>query len=400
MSSLAVLAETAERSAIYSKRAYCFSKTLAWILLNQSDVFQRYMLHATCKSTRYGLVPKARMKLKSCRTYLSTLKHVVCEDSEFAVTVSEILCEMSEEQFIREQHLTFDKVKESRHSGRLNIYQPAFRKLFEWLKHDAALEGCGCDDCLRTCELLLCPEKQAEEQASPCRNCGCGHHYTMLGGCSRSCHSVDPKTGTFMCFGKRQCFQCLRYFANCRFHRMNDALSKRPELREAVLSGRLFLCNFCYANNTILRAWYREIHRPLELGLERLDRGIRKIAAEDISERKLLKQMREETIRTVAVDKEDLLTHRQVAGIMETADDNISKITSLLQEKKIGSARDFLGRLEGVLTTMCLRRPMAREDRDIIVAATRYHVGNDSTMETNDTGEIFVDRKRRRKKTI
>ena len=202
------------------------------------------MMHATCKSTRYGLAPKATMRLKSCRTYISTLSNVICEGSEFAVPVAEILFESTEEQFIREQHSTFDKVKRSRKSGRLNIYQPAFRKLFEWLKHEAAKEGCGCDGCMKTCQLLLTPEKQAEEQRSFCRNCGCGQHYTVVGTCSRTCHLMNQRTGRMTCLGRRQCMNCLRYFPNCRFHRMVEVLKKRPEIKESV-AGRLFVCNFC-----------------------------------------------------------------------------------------------------------------------------------------------------------
>jgi len=396
MSSIVV--EAAGAVGIYSRRVFCFSEhTLESLFLKHKDLLQHYMMHATCKSTRYGLAPKATMQWKSCRTYISTLSNVVCKGSEFSVALSEILIETTEEQFIREQHLTFDKVKRSRRSGRLNIYQPAFRKLFEWLKHEARKQGCSCTDCLRTCDLLLSPEKQAEEQRACCRNCGCGHHYTMVGRCSRTCHVMDPRSGRMTCLGRRQCMSCLRYFPNCRFHRMIEILKGRPELKETVSAGRLFLCNFCFVNKTLQHQWYREARRPLELGKERLERGIRKIALKEVSEKKLLKEMRDQSYASVKVDKEELLTHRQVAGLMQTADENIDKISALLQKKKLKSAEGFLGCLDEVLTNMCLQRPMQRPERDLILAATRYHVGsNDATLKTDDCGNVVVDRKRRK----
>ena len=396
MSSLVV--ESVGATDIYSRRVFCFSEnTLESIFLRHKDLLQHYMMHATCKSTRYGLAPKATMRWKSCRTYISTLSNVICEGSEFAVLMSEILIETTEEQFIREQHLTFDKVKRSRRNGRLNIYQPAFRKLFEWLKHEALKDGCNCVDCKRTCELLLTPEKQAEEQRSCCRNCGCGNHYTFDNRCARTCHIMDPRSGRMTCLGRRQCMNCLRYYPNCRYHRMMEVLTKRPELKETICAGRLFLCNFCFVNKTLQQQWYKQARRPLELGKERLERGIQKIAMKEISEKKLLKEMREESYAHVSVDKEELLTHREVAGLMQTADENIEKITALLQEKKLKSAESFLGCLDEVLTNMCLQRPMQRSERDLILAATRYHVGSrDHSMKTDDCGNVIVNRKRRK----
>lgn len=396
MASLAVDEVAVE--AIYPQREFCFAKhTLESLFLAKKDALADYMMHAKCKSTRYGLAPKATMRLKSCRTYISTLCNVVCEGSEFAIPVFEILVETTEEQFIREQHLTFDKVKRSRKSGRLNIYQPAFRKLFEWLKHEAGKVGCMCPDCERTCELLLCPEKQAEEQRSCCRNCGCGHHYTAFGVCSRTCHAVNTRTGQMICLGRRQCMNCLRYFPNCRFHRMVEALKNRPEIVETASVGQVFLCNFCFVNKSAKEQWFREVRRPLELGKERLERGMRKIASKEISEKKLLKEMRDEACTSVNVDQEDLLTHRQVAALMQKADDNIDKITAMLQDKKLASAQGFLGCLDAVLSKMCLQQPMQRQDRDLILAATRYHVGSkDNSLKTDDCGNVIADRKRRK----
>lgn len=388
----------AEIDDIYSARPFCFSKhTLESLFLEHKDLFQHYMLHATCKSTRYGLQPKAKMKYKSCRTYISTLSNVICFDSEFSVPLREILLETTEEQFIREQHLTFDKVKSNRRNGRLNIYQPAFRKLLEWLKHEAQKMGCTCDDCLQTCELLLCPDKQAEEQRSCCRNCGCGHHFTMTGCSTRTCHTVDAQRGSFTCLGRKQCMNCLRYFALCRYHRMIDIIKQRPEFTEAVSAGKLFVCNFCFVNKTIREQWLKEIRRPLELGVQRLETGIRRIAKNDISERKLLKEMREEVVRNCQVNEEDLLTHRQVATVMQTADENIDRITKILREKKRQHAQSFLSKLDNVLTNMCLHQSMEKSDRDIILAAAKYHVGNrDETMTTDDCGNVLVNRKRRK----
>lgn len=381
----------------FSKTATDSAQTLESLFLLHWKLLQDFMMRATCKSTRYGLAPKATMKRKSCRTYISTLRNVICEGSEFAIAVSEILLESTEEQFIREQHLTFDKVKNGRRSGRLNIYQPAFRKLFEWLKHEAGKEGCSCPDCQRTCELLLSPEKQAEEQRCCCRNCGCGHHFTAFGTSPRTCHVVDARTGAHTCLGRRQCMSCMRYFPNCRFHRMVEVLTERPDLMDTVNAARLFACNFCFVNKTFRQQWFREVRRPLELGQERLDRGIRKIASEDLSERKLLKEMREESYASARVDKDDLLTHREVATVMQTADENIDRLAGLLQGKKLASAESFLQRLDKTLSSMCLHRPMQRQDRDLVLAATRYHVGSkDDTMATDDCGEVFVDRKRRK----
>lgn len=385
--------------AIYSCRDFCFlDHTLESLFLSHKDGLQYYMMHAKCKSTRYGLSSKATMRLKSCRTYISTLSNVICEGSEFAVPVAEILFESTEEQFIREQHLTFDKVKRSRRSGRLNIYQPAFRKLFEWLKHEAMKAGCGCDACMKTCQLLLTPEKQAEDQRSFCRNCSCGQHYTVFGMSSRTCHLMDSRTGRMTCLGRRQCMNCLRYFPNCRFHRMVEVLKKRPEIKESVAAGRLFVCNFCFVNKTVQESWYHEVRKPLEVGMVRLERGIRQIASKEISERKLLKEMREEACSTISVNREDLLTHRQVAGLMQTADENIEKIALHLENKKLTSAKGFLNCLDDVLSKMCTQQPMGSQERDLILAAARYHVGDgDSSLSTDEKGAVFVRRKRRKK---
>ena len=91
MSSIVVEAEPDD---IYSRRVFCFSEhTLESLFLAHKDLLQHYMMHATCKSTRYGLAPKATMRWKSCRTYISTLCNVVCKGSEFALAISEILLE-------------------------------------------------------------------------------------------------------------------------------------------------------------------------------------------------------------------------------------------------------------------------------------------------------------------
>ena len=134
--------------------------------------------------------------------------------------------------------------------------------------------------------------------------------------------------------------------------------------------------------------------------MARLERGIRQIASKEISERKLLKEMREEACAAIHVNKEDLLTHRQVAGLMQTADENIEKIATHLNDRKLTSAKGFLNCLDDVLSKMCMQQPMQKKERDLILAAARYHVGsNDGTLNTDETGMVYVRRKRRKKNT-
>lgn len=388
---------------VYKYRGICFSKTLQNIYMENKHRFQFYMLQlAHCNSTRYGLQrSKKKMQLKSCRTYLSTLDNVICEDSEFDLSVKEILMEQTEEQFIREQHLTFDKAKKNRLHGRTNIYQPAFRKLLQWLKYEAGLSGCKCPDCEDCVKLLLCPETQAMEQTSVCLNCNCGKHYLAFGSPAtpcRVCHVVDPKTGQFRCLGRVQCCKCLRFFPNCRFHRMITMLNDAHDFIEPVRSGRLHLCNFCIVNKSVKREWLQKVQRPFDLGEAKMHRGMRQIMSERKKQKQMLQEMGEATMHAYGAD--NLLTHRQAARIMRKADDNIDKIVSTIDQSQNHALDSFLSQLGDTINTLSAKGRLDGPKKDLALAATVYHLGKDNVLKVNHrSSTVTVPRKKRQRKS-
>ena len=341
------------------------------------------------------------MQLKSCRTYLSTLDNVICEDSEFDLTIKEILMEQTEEQFIREQHLTFDKAKKNRLHGRTNIYQPAFRKLLQWLKYEAGLSGCRCPDCEESVKLLLSPETQAMEQTSVCLNCNCGKHYIAFGQAvtpCRVCHRLDPKTGQFQCLGRVQCCKCLRFFPNCRFHRMIHLLNQSNEFIEPVRSGRLHLCNFCIVNKSVKREWLQKVQRPFDLGEAKMQRGMKQILSERKKQKQMLEEMEAATMH--AYGAKNLLTHRQAARIMRHADDNIDKIVQKMDESQDNALDSFLHELGDTINTLSAKGTLKGAKKDLALAATVYHLGKDSVLKVNKrASSVTVPRKKRQRKS-
>lgn len=379
-----------QRADLYNHRSICFSGTLESLYLQHKGLFEHYMRTAVCKSTRY---PKGKktMAEKSCKTYLSTLDKVICKDSEFDLSLVEILSESTEEQFIREQHLTFDQ--------KSNIYQPAFGKLFDWFKHEASLVGCGCADCLSVIRLFACPETQAEDQSSVCLNCNCGKHYVAFGATSpscRVCHRMDPKTGTFQCLGRKQCSRCLRHFPNCRFHRMLELLSVRHDFIEPVRLGRLHLCNFCIVNKTHKRAWLQKVERPFDLAEKKIQQGMRKIVSKRKSERLMLQEMGNSTMQAYGAKK--LLTYRQASDVMRQADSNIDKLVAKADKDRSKAIESFLGNLEGSIHELSAKGESSVESRDLALASTLFHLGRKAVVDfSSDAGSVKVLRKKRRR---
>ena len=388
---------------IYKYRGVCFSQTLQNLYMQHKDRFQYYMLVlAHCNSTRYGgKSGQKKMQLKSCRTYLSTLDNVICEDSEFDLTLKEILSEQTEEQFIREQHLMFDKAKKTRLHGRTNIYQPAFRKLIQWMKHEASLAGCKCPDCESSIKLLLSPETQANEQTSVCLNCNCGKHYVAFGNPTtpcRVCHRLDPVTGQFQCLGRVQCWKCLRYFANCRFHKMIHLLNEKPEFIEPVRSGRLHLCNFCMVNKSVKREWLQTVQRPFNIGEAKLQQGMRSIESERKKQKQMLAEMESATMHAYGAD--NLLTHRQAARVMRKADENIDKIIESMDVHQNKAIDSFLGHLGNTIETLSAKGSMTPTTKDLALAASIYHLGHEKVLKVKKRGScVVVPRRKRQRKS-
>ena len=383
-----------QKAALYNHRSICFSETLESLYLNNKKLFEHFMRTAACKSTRY---PKGKKKMgeKSCKTYLSTLDKVVCKDSEFNLSLVEILSEQTEEQFVREQHLTFDQ--------KGNIYKPAFGKLFDWFKHEASLAGCNCHECKSTIRLLLNPEAQAEEQSALCLNCGCGKHYVAFGDndpSCRMCHRFNPKDGTFQCLGHTQCCNptCLRFFPNCRFHRMIELLSQRPEFIEPVRLGGLHLCNFCIVVQSAKRAWLQKVERPFNLAEKKVQQGIRKIVSKRKVEREMLKEMGQSTMH--AYGAENLLTYRQTSAVMRKADENIEKMVEKVVEGQRSAIESFLGNLEHSINELSAKGESSAESRDLALASTLFHLGHEAVLDiSTDASTVQVRRRKRKRKT-
>jgi len=359
------------------------------LYLNNKGTFEQFMRNASCKSTRY---PKGKKQMgeKSCRTYLSTLDKVICTDSEFDLSIVEILSEQTEEQFVREQHRNFDR--------NTNIFKPAFGKLFDWFKHEASLVGCACHECKSTVRLLLNPEEQAEEERPVCFNCGCGKHYVAFGDNNpscRICHRTNHKDATFQCLGVTQCSDCLENKPNCRFHRMIGLLSQRHDFIEPVRLGRLHLCDGCFINNTKKRAWLRKVERPFDLAEKKIQQGIGKMVSKRTRERRMLKEMEKSTMHMYGT--EDLLTYRQTSEVMRKADANIDKIVAKETKDRSTAINSFLENLEHSIDELSANQSSA-ESRDLALASTLFHLGRESVLDISQDASVVQVRRRKRKR--
>lgn len=383
-----------QSEALYNHRSICFSETLESLYLHNKNTFEHFMRTATCKSTRY---PEGKKKMgeKSCKTYLSTLDKVISKDSEFNLGLVEILSEQTEEQFVREQHLIFDR--------NTNIFKPAFGKLFDWFKYEARLVGCGCHECKSTIRLLLNPEAQAEEQSTLCLNCGCGKHYIAFGNnkpSCRMCHRINPKDATFQCLGRTQCSdpKCLMNLPNCRFHRMINLLSQRNDFIEPVRLGRLHLCDGCFLNNTRYKAWLQKVERPFNLAEKKVQQGIRKFVSKRAVQKEMLAEMEKSTMH--AYGAKNLLTYRQTSDVMRKADENIDKIKEKVVEGQRSAIQSFLGNLEHSINELSANGESSVESRDLALASTLFHLGREAVADiSTDASTVQVRRKKRKRTT-
>ena len=397
------MTDTTAESAKYRK--ICFGQmTLEQIWLAFSHDFMAYLQGTSSDSSRHAKTIKCQRKLKpkSCKTYQSTLSNVIYQDSEYNLRVPDILEEDTEKSFIRQVHFLHDTVTKNR-ARALNIYMPSFRKLFKWLKHESSLAGCDCSSCQRTHYLFLHPEEQGNESENVCLNCGCGKHYTIgepSTGC-RCCHIFDTETNSFLCLGRFQCCHCYRFFSNCRFHQMNQILDSRPELKPAVLYGNLHICNFCIHGKTARRDWYQAVRKPFELSQRRLEKDVEKVISLRRRNFEVAKEMQNHrNFGFPEIDPEEYLTHRQAAGVMRDAAENIEQINQLLRDRQKKDVKALLGDFDNIIKQWQSGNELCKEDRDLVFAVTNCIMGKKSPVSISADGNtVEVAKHKRRKKS-
>lgn len=181
---------------------------------------------------------------KCCRTYYCNANKCVLADPDVSSLTADKVFRQNYKLWIKGKHLTCDVMKKYIRTKK-NDFQPALKKMFEWLLWELKYHPCSCEACV---DLKLFLEQCKEPKVQyRCPNCLCGLdcHQSM----PVSCHKQD---GT--CKGKQFCSFCFSYKAVCSFRKMIDYLkmeetSGQFDFINHVFQSSSFICNMCFVSN-------------------------------------------------------------------------------------------------------------------------------------------------------
>ena len=181
---------------------------------------------------------------------------------------------------------------------------------------------------------------------------------------------------------------------------MNKILHDRPELKAAVLYGNLHICNFCIHGKTARKNWYQAVRKPFELSERRMEKDVEKVMSLRKRKYEITTQMQNHrNFNLPTIDPEDYLTHRQAAGIMRDAAENIEQITSLLRHRQKADVKLLLGDFDNIIKQWQSGESLSKEDRDLVFAVTSCIMGKKSVVSISENGDtVAVPKNKRRKK--
>ena len=225
-----------------SETAICMSHNLSQILFYYRHQFFKVMTnHLSNKSSRDS---KTQISRKCCRTYFCNANKCVMSDPMAEDLTPDFIFRQNYKLWIKGKHLTCDVMKKYIRTKK-NDFQPALKKMFEWLLWELEHRPCSCAKCdsLRT---FLEQDKQPKTQLR-CPNCLCG--LACHQGLKTSCHDADGK-----CKGKRFCSFCFRFKPICSFQKMMNHLKLEQmtgeyDLIKHVFLSSSFICNMCFVSN-------------------------------------------------------------------------------------------------------------------------------------------------------
>lgn len=378
--------------------------------------FEYYMRHAVNRSSsNRGL--QIGMADKSIQTYLTTADKIFYKGSGMDVdTIEDFLEATTIRQFLTKQHLAHDKPRRvGAGQPGSNIFKPALQKFFNFLIQEAGKDGCRCDTCDRVKYLLLHPEEQGELQQGLCKHCRCGKHCDMFPDPNnppqevcRVCHYT--KAGKSICMGTEQCMSCMDHKAHCNYFQMKKYvkdLAKSGQVGasmnvcEAVLSGKLFLCDDCFTNVTNMRAWLHCVRKPFERGSIRLERDLAAIGRDEIKDRQLCKEMRDAEVSKGPLggsDDDARKTHKEAADTMQEEAETIHAFLGLMGSHQRDMTNAFVREVESIIEKMSSGEQLGRSQRDIVLSLTKYHLQPGEVVKGFDGTEVTVPRRKRRKR--
>ena len=220
----------------------CMNLKLSEILFyNRNRFFHVMTKFLSNKSSRDT---NTRISEKCCRTYYCNANKCVMADPEVSLLTADSVFRQNYKLWIKGKHLTCDVMKKYIRTKK-NDFQPALKKMFEWLLWEFKHHPCTCTRCLDL-KLFLEQGKEPKTQYR-CPNCLCGldcHKGTPV-----SCHRED---GT--CKGKQFCSFCFSYKSVCSFRKMIENLkveetSGQFDLINHVFCSSSFICNMCFVSN-------------------------------------------------------------------------------------------------------------------------------------------------------
>jgi len=220
----------------------CMNVKLSEILFyNRNRFFYVMTNFLSNKSSRDS---NTKISKKCCRTYYCNANKCVLADPDVSSLTADSVFRQNYKLWIKGKHLTCDVMKKYIRTKK-NDFQPALKKMFEWLLWEIKCYPCTCSKCSEL-KIFLDQGKEPKKQHR-CPNCLCGLDCHL--GIHVSCHNADGS-----CKGKQFCSFCFRYKPVCSFKNMIDHL-KLCEMTEDydfinhVLCSSCFICNMCFVSN-------------------------------------------------------------------------------------------------------------------------------------------------------
>ena len=220
----------------------CMSLTLSEILFYNRNRFFHVMTNFLSNKSSRDL--NTQISKKCCRTYYCNANKCIVADPDVVALTANSVFRQNYKLWIKGKHLTCDVMKKYIRTKK-NDFQPALKKMFEWLLWEIENHPCNCSKCL---ELKLFLEQGNEPKKQfRCPNCLCG--LDCHAGMQVSCHNDD---GT--CKGKQFCSFCFRFKAVCSFRKMIDYLKAEEvtgeyDLIHHVFRSSSFICNMCFVSS-------------------------------------------------------------------------------------------------------------------------------------------------------
>ena len=220
----------------------CMNIKLSEILFyNRNRFFYVMTKFLSNKSSRDA---NTKISKKCCRTYYCNANKCVVADSDVSSLTADSVFRQNYKLWIKGKHLTCDVMKKYIRTKK-NDFQPALKKMFEWLLWEFKHHPCTCSKCIDL-KLFLKQGKEPKIQHR-CPNCLCGLECHK--GMPVSCHNDD---GT--CKGKQFCSFCFSYKSVCSFRKMIEYLkmeesSGEYDLINHVFRSSSFICNMCFVSS-------------------------------------------------------------------------------------------------------------------------------------------------------